>query len=159
MNTNKIMVLGLLFSSLALAAPVELPRTGQTACNAEDGTVIDCAGTGQDGDIQAGVEWPSPRFVDHGDGTITDNLTGLMWLQDGKYVGGINSPEWQVAFGLIESLNLNDTDSIPYADWRMPNAIEMQSLTNAGQVDVQTWLEGLGFLNMYGSWTSTTFGR
>ena len=64
------------------AGTVNVARTGQTTCYDSDGNVIDCAGTGQDGDIQAGVAWPSPRFVDNGDGTITDMLTGLMWLKD-----------------------------------------------------------------------------
>ena len=26
--------------------------------------------------------WPSPRFIDNLDGTVTDDLTGLMWLKD-----------------------------------------------------------------------------
>jgi hypothetical protein len=33
-----------------------------------------------DGEIRAGVAWPTPRFTDNGDGTATDNLTGLTWL-------------------------------------------------------------------------------
>jgi hypothetical protein len=48
--------------------PVFLPRTGQTSRYAP----------GDDGNTQSGVEWPSPRFVDNLDGTITDELTGLM---------------------------------------------------------------------------------
>ena len=42
------------------------------------GNVIPCEGTGQDGDIQAGVAWPDPRFVEVGE-CVTDNLTGVMW--------------------------------------------------------------------------------
>ena len=26
--------------------------------------------------------WPEPRFVDKGDGTILDKVTGLYWLKD-----------------------------------------------------------------------------
>ena len=33
--------------------------------------------------IQEKIEWPAPRFTDNGDGTVTDSLTGLMWLKDG----------------------------------------------------------------------------
>ena len=36
-----------------------------------------------DGLLRAGIEWPAPRFTDNGDGTVTDSLTGLMWLKDG----------------------------------------------------------------------------
>lgn len=50
-----------------------VPKTGQTTCYDANGSVIPCAGTGQDGDIQAGVAWPDPRFTDNGNGTVTDN--------------------------------------------------------------------------------------
>ncbi len=38
-------------------APARVGETGQKTC-------YDEAGTGQDGDIQPGVAWPEPRFVD-----------------------------------------------------------------------------------------------
>ncbi len=28
------------------------------------------------------VPWPDPSFTDRGDGTVKDNLTGLIWLKD-----------------------------------------------------------------------------
>ena len=40
-------------TSLASAGTVDLPRTGQTKCYDTSGVEIPCAGTGQDGDIQA----------------------------------------------------------------------------------------------------------
>ena len=43
-------------------------------------------GTGHDGDYQMGVPWPDPRFTDNEDGTVTDNLTGLIWLEDADYI-------------------------------------------------------------------------
>src|SRR5213076_3053147 len=52
------------------------PATGQTTCWDSSGNVIPCAGTGQDGDIQAGAPL---SYTDNGDGTITDDNTGLMW--------------------------------------------------------------------------------
>jgi hypothetical protein len=79
--------MGLLLSvapNASFAGTVALPETGQTTCYDTEGDVIPCAGTGQDGDIQAGVAWPDPRFRDNGDGTVTDNLTGLMWLKDAR---------------------------------------------------------------------------
>ena len=56
-------------------APV--PKSGQTSSNA----------TGDDGDLQRGVAWPDPRFTDNGDGTVTDNLTGLIWLKNANCFG------------------------------------------------------------------------
>jgi hypothetical protein len=47
-------------------------KTGQTTSYA----------TGDEGGLQKGVSWPSPRFTDNGDGTVTDNLTELIWLQN-----------------------------------------------------------------------------
>jgi hypothetical protein len=52
------------------------PATGQTTCWDSAGTVIPCAGTGHDGEIQAGA---TLAYTDNGDGTITDDNTGLMW--------------------------------------------------------------------------------
>ena len=60
------------------AIPAPIPKTGQTQCRGlQLGNLIDCAGTGQDGEYQAGVS-VDPRFTDNGDGTVTDNLTGLI---------------------------------------------------------------------------------
>ena len=70
----------LLFPSLASAASVDLAKTGQSTCYNQTGVVIDCSGTGQDGEYQKGVAWPDPRFTNNGDCTITDKLTGLTWL-------------------------------------------------------------------------------
>jgi len=55
-----------------------LPQTGQTTSYLP----------GDDGDLQMGVPWPIPRFIDHGDGTITDRLTGLMWTQNAQQIPG-----------------------------------------------------------------------
>jgi hypothetical protein len=43
--------------------------------------------TGDDGDYEHGAMWPDPRFTDNGNGTITDNLTGLIWLKDADCFG------------------------------------------------------------------------
>jgi hypothetical protein len=59
-----------------------VPRTGQVNCWDSQGHPVPCPGSGHDGDYQMGVEWPNPRFTDNGDGTVTDNLTGLIWLKD-----------------------------------------------------------------------------
>ena len=70
---------------LVLAGSIELPVTGQTTCyNHDVGSEIDCLGTGQDGDIRAGVAWPDPRFtnpdgsVPINDNCVLDRLTGLI---------------------------------------------------------------------------------
>src|SRR3989338_10110057 len=51
---------------IKIAGTIQLPKTGQTKCYDTVGAEIDCKGTGQDGEIQAGVAWPDPRFTDNG---------------------------------------------------------------------------------------------
>jgi hypothetical protein len=116
--------------------PAPVPRTGQTTCYDQGGAQIACAGTGQDGDKQAGVAWPMPRFVDNGDGTVTDNLTGLIWLKDANCFGRV---DWQTALNAANTLAAaNDGQcgladgSVP-GDWRLPNVKELQSLIDYGQ--------------------------
>jgi len=59
------------------AAPAPVPKTGQTTTYA----------AGDDGALQKGVAWPTPRFTDNNNGTVTDNLTGLTWLRDASCLG------------------------------------------------------------------------
>jgi hypothetical protein len=61
------------------------PATGQTSCWDSTGALIDCEGTGHDGDIQAGA---GLSFTDTGL-TIIDNNTKLEWMkQDDNLPGG-----------------------------------------------------------------------
>ncbi len=57
-------------------------KTGQTKCYDASGTEISCSGTGQDGAYQNGATWPNPRFTYNENGTVKDNLTGLIWLKN-----------------------------------------------------------------------------
>src|SRR5207245_11724451 len=54
------------------------PATGQMTCWDTNGNVIPCAGTGQDGDLRKGAPL---SYTDNGNGTVTDNNTGLVWEQ------------------------------------------------------------------------------
>ena len=107
--------------------PAEVPRTGQMKCYDSFGNIIKCTGTGQDGEIQAGAVWPIPRFIDNDDGIIIDKLTGLMWTKDANLMAGQNS--WQNALDFVEELN--STSYMGYIDWRLPNYIELASLSDA----------------------------
>lgn len=114
-------------------APV--PDTGQQDCWDENGQPIMCAGTGQDGELQRGAAWPTPRFTDNGDGTVLDNLTGLLWLKDANCFG---TPRiWQEALNLANNLADSQcglTDGSQAGDWRLPNVRELQSLIDYGRV-------------------------
>ena len=111
-----------------------------------------------DGYYKMGAAWPIPRFTDNGDGTITDNLTGLMWDQDGHRFG---QRKWADALSDISSLSLAGQ-----TDWRLPNIVEIRSLINWKENDSAVWLGNQGFLNVQSSpdtinyyyWTSTRSG-
>jgi len=102
-------------------APAPIPKTGQTSCFDSDGNQIpDCTGTGQDGEFQAGVAIPptAQRFMVN-EGTVKDNLTGLMWTQDaGVFANGLLN-----AVSACKSCSAGN-----YDDWRLPNVREIQSL-------------------------------
>lgn len=59
-----------------------------------------------------------PSYIDNGDGTVTDNVTGLMWQQtmDEKMT-------FEEAFEYAENCTLGG-----YDDWRIPNIKELFSL-------------------------------
>jgi Protein of unknown function (DUF1566) len=117
------------------AQRARVPQTGQTACWDVAGNPINCDGTGQDGDIQAGVELPTPRFRVNGNGTVRDNLTGLIWLQDANYdalgPNGNGTVTWQQALDAANALvngRCGLTDGSEPGDWRLPNVRELLSL-------------------------------
>jgi hypothetical protein len=111
------------------------PATGQTTCWDSSGNVIACAGTGQDGDIRAGA---ALSYTDNGDGTITDNNTGLMWEKqsaDGTIHDKENTYTWDDAFAIhIAGLNAG-AGFAGHTDWRLPNGKELQSIVNYENVD------------------------
>ncbi len=107
-------------------APVS--RTRQTTCYDPSGNSVNCKGTGQDGEYQKGVAWSDPRFTDHGDGVVTDNLTGLMWTKSAQHIKG--TMKWSEALAAC-----NDLVWAGYSDWRLPNIKELISLIDYGEHD------------------------
>jgi len=89
-------------------APVRLARTGQTAKAAD----------GDDGDRQMGVAWPAQRFHDNLDGSVTDQLTGLTWLQD---AGAFAPATWAAAVAEVNAMG---------GGWHLPNLNELESLVD-----------------------------
>jgi hypothetical protein len=149
------MVVTLMMAGAAFASTINLPQTGQTKCYDTAGIEIPCAGTGQDGEIQAGVAWPEPRFTYNGDGTMTDNLTGLMWTQDASLGGGLL---WQGALDYVAAINAGTYPNYGYTDWRLPNVNELASLFNDNEPNPANWFVSVGFSNVQNAyyWSSTT---
>src|SRR5436305_1478991 len=107
-----------------------LPKTGQTRCWDSKGQLIDCEGTGQDADYQAGVQSPSPRFTDNNDGTVTDNLTGLVWLKNANLFGEVMRDEAIEHAHNLAGGGCGLSDGSKAGDWRLPNVNELESLLN-----------------------------
>jgi len=156
-------------------APARVGETGQKTCYDQAGTVIACAGTGQDGDIQPGVAWPEPRFVDNSDGTVTDMLTGLMWLKDASCadLAGTDTngaADWTTALTAAQALadgTCGLTDSSAAGDWRLPSRWELESLLDleyhhpalSNAVGTAQWIEGDAFEGVQSDlyWPSTSW--
>jgi hypothetical protein len=154
---------GLYVISTAKGKYAPVPKTGQTASYA----------TGDDGDLQKGVASPTPRFTDHGDGTVTDNLTGLMWQKnanciaayypgfDNDNVPGDGKVTWAHALDFVAGINAGTypLGGGGYHDWRLPNVRELQSLIDYGR-SYPALPEGHPFTGVpWGDyhWSSTTF--
>jgi hypothetical protein len=131
--------------------PAPVSMTGQTLCCDSDGNPRDCASTGEDGEYQQGVPSPAPRFIDHGDGTITDTLTGLMWTKDAQQIPGLMT--WQAALDACNSLVYAE-----YDDWRLPNLRELQSLIHYAAY-YPALPQGHPFINpmAYDYWSSSNY--
>ncbi len=121
----------------SLPAAGSLLATGQTQCDQGAGTLGPCPGSpaGQDGSVGAGT---ARSYTDNGDGTITDNVTGLMWEKlsdDGDVVHDKDlTYTWYTAFtNKIASLNAGGGFA-GYTDWRLPNVMELESLRDFGRV-------------------------
>jgi hypothetical protein len=89
---------------------------------------------GQDGFYQTGCPLEG-RFVNNGDGTVTDTCTGLMWQLDtadvngdGKFLHVGDELPWCEALAYCENL-----DFAGYDDWRLPNIRELQSIVDYGR--------------------------
>jgi quinol monooxygenase YgiN len=110
-------------------------KTGQRTCWDGRGRPVDCAGTGQDGEYQPGQEWPAPRFAARGDGTVTDRLTGLVWLQDADAFG---LQPWERALAearVLASGHHGLSDGSQPGDWRLPTIRELFSVIDYGHAD------------------------
>src|ERR1039457_4653090 len=103
--------------------------TGQVC---ERGGTASCADPNWD-------EWPIPNsqvdvtagapnlesYTNNGDGTVTDNITGLMWQQA--------VPSATYTWALAVAYCSTTLTLAGYSDWRLPSAIELMSIVDLGQ--------------------------
>jgi len=71
--------------------------------------------------VRGNVNYGKNNFVDNGNGTITDNATGLMWMQNDNGSAIL----WEDALNFAENFNYAG-----YSDWRLPDIKELQSIVD-----------------------------
>ncbi len=103
-----------------------LTQTGQKTCFDITGNRISCEGSFQDGALQMGKTWPTPRFKVTPDGVL-DMMTHLIWAREANLAGLV---DWQEALDRIKKLNMTSE-----LKWRLPNINELESLVDASQAN------------------------
>ena len=106
------------------------------------------------------------RYIINGDGTVTDNKTGLIWLRDVSCLGKLT---WTSAMEQVAALadgQYELTDHSKAGDWRLPAKNELKKLVDkrydnpviSNATGTDKWTEGDAFKNVISSyvWTSTT---
>ncbi|OGN89178.1 MAG: hypothetical protein A2Z74_01245 [Chloroflexi bacterium RBG_13_46_9] len=111
--------------------------------------------------VRGNTAYGTNHFTDNGDGTITDNATSLMWMQNDNGAGVL----WENVLSYAEGF-----EYASYTDWRLPTAKELQSIvdytrspatTNSAAID--TMFNCTSITNEAGAtdypcyWSSTTF--
>jgi hypothetical protein len=132
--------------SLSPPYPAPAEKTGQAAS----------WGSGDNGALKTGVAWPNPRFADNLNGTITDNLTGLIWLKNANCAGEVTWADALHDSNVLGQGSCGLTDGSSPGDWRLPTRFELESLLTMAHYDpaipntagTGKWTAGDPFVNV-----------
>jgi hypothetical protein len=105
-------------------------KTDQSRCFDADGRELDCAQTGQDGEMRCGRRWPVDRFEARGDVAV-DRLSGLMWTRESGLTGFPRT--WREALGLVAQMN--HEAAFGFSDWRLPERSELFGLVSHARIN------------------------
>ncbi len=141
----------LIFVSPAFAETIKTTKDIQTSQNTSIEFTIQ----------RPDVSEKNQRFIDNGDGTITDNRTNFMWFSNGSCFGPM---KWQETIEKVLELNNNPEElncskyTANYNNWRIPHINEFRTLINTELANQTKWLESQGFKNIepLSYWSSTT---
>jgi hypothetical protein len=153
----------------SVSAAFKLPDTGQTKCYqaVEPNSEIPCADTGQDGAYSINPM----SYNDDGNGTVTDNNTGLMWQKccvgqnnDDSCSGSAAGYNWYWASGTYDASYNPSSESVcgaltlaNHSDWRLPSKKELRSIVEYGVPYLRPTIRSSYFPNTAASanWSST----
>ena len=106
------------------------------------------------------------RYIDNGDGTITDTNTGLMWTQKDSHADLGECLDWNDSKSYVSRLNTGG-----HGDWRLPTVEELKGIYDKSKkhemgVEYEDWrsIFHLGLDSIfadgaaYSYWTSETSG-
>ena len=114
------------------------------------------AGAGDDSYYQPVIS--SPSYTNNGDGTTTDNVTGLVWVSN----SGAVAYTWANALSYCTATSAGNMNyGSGYAgktDWRLPNVRELMSIVDYGAANAP-YINTTAFPSTQSSgyWTSTTY--
>lgn len=93
------------------------------------------------------------RYTDNGDGTVTDNATGLMWQQEDDDTVRM----WHAAITYCENLVVPPST---YSDWRLPTSHVLRGIVVGGPNDSPS-INTFKFPNTksLGYWSSSTYAK
>jgi hypothetical protein len=128
---------------------MSLASTGQKASYA----------AGDDGQLGRGVAWSTTRFADNHNGSITDQLTGLVWLKNAGCLAPSHWAEAVAAANQLASGACGLSDGSAAGQWRLPNANELESLVDVSQANpaVAAGHPFNGIQTAVAYWTSTSY--
>lgn len=79
------------------------------------------------------VESGDKRYLDNGDGTITDTKTKLMWMKADSYLHSGHWLNWFEAHDYIKKLN--DEGFAQYIDWQLPSTNQLKTLYEPDKIN------------------------
>ena len=117
--------------------------------------------------VRGNTDYGINVFTDNGDGTVSDDATGLMWAQDDSGVDVSAGLNWEEALAWVKTQNA--AGFLGYGDWRLPNVKELQSIVDytrspatTGSAAIDPVFHATSIINEAGEadyafyWSSTT---